>query len=55
MSGVTDKEAPVVAATADPKPKVTRAQRRYRAYPDSDTSAPLIDWLRGPYGRACDE
>lgn len=51
---VTDIGRAAVAATADQKPKVTRAQRRYRAYLDSDTSASFIDWLRGPYGRACD-
>jgi hypothetical protein len=31
------------------KPKLTRSQKRYKAYLKSDTEETFIDWLRNPY------
>ncbi|MGE4408424.1 hypothetical protein [Pseudomonas sp.] len=48
---VTDIGRAAVAAAADPKPKLTRAQRRYQAYLDSDSDLRFGEWLRSHYAR----
>lgn len=46
LFNVTDIGRAAVTATADPKPKLTRAQRRYKAYLDSDSGLRFSEWLR---------
>lgn len=48
---VTDIGRAAVAATADQKPKLTRAQRRYKAYLDSDSGLRFSEWLRSHCAR----
>lgn len=48
---VTDIGRAAVAATADPKPKLTRGKRRYQVYLESDSGLRFGEWLRSHYVR----
>lgn len=43
---VTEAGRQFVADNSPAPPKTTRAQRRYRAYLNSDTSLSFIDWMK---------
>lgn len=49
---VTDAGKTAVREQSPAPPKLTRAQRRYRAFQDADCSLSFGEWLRAMKGRA---